>query len=116
VFSERKDIPGSIFEETVRLHRIRHSLLEHGFLEYFDEEELEHLLKTIMWCDLDIHRNQEDWLPDLIKAVKWLYKMHKFSLVEDDWPEMLNTAIRKQSERLDRLFFDDDNGDSWKRV
>ena len=108
--------PESIYAEAIRVQQVSHMILEYGILEFLENEQIESLIRTIIYADIDLYRNQEEWLPDLIKTAKWFLKLHKLSLVEDSWFDMFLTAIRRQGDRLDRIYDDDDDGESWKRA
>ena len=108
--------PGSIHEEAIRIQRVSHLILEFGFLEFLEDEQIELLVDAITSSDIDLYRDQEEWLPDLIKTAKWFLKLHKLSLVEDNWFYMMLTAIRRQGDRLDLICDDYDDGESWKHI
>lgn len=70
--------PKSIFDETVRLHRIFLTLLEAGFKKYLpNDDDVTELAEAIAWSDLDLVVSIDKWLPDLKRTAEWLYKIGK---------------------------------------
>lgn len=107
--------PQSVFEEVVRLIRIERLLLKSGLLEYLEKSDLKELTDAVIWADLDSHRNDQEWLDDVIKSVHWLSSKSE-SESSRDWVELLNEAVRMQGKRLSCVYDDEDEGESWKRV
>ncbi len=108
--------PQSILEEVVRFQRIECLLLKSGLLGCLKEHELKELTDALIWADLDSYR--DDWLDDVIKTVRWLSETSESESESESshgWSELLFGAIRMQGNRLS-CAYDDDEGESWKRV
>lgn len=70
--------PQSIFDETVRCHQIFLILLEAGFKKYLpNDDDITEIADTLIWSDLDLVVDIEEWLPDLKRTAEWLYKIGK---------------------------------------
>lgn len=109
--------PQSIFEETVRVHGLKLVFEEAGFRKYMSDGELDDLVSSILWSNLDVFLTQEQLIADLLKTIKWMCKMssHDIDIPTGNDLEMLSHGIRKFGDRLDRKLDDDPDGaESWK--
>ena len=104
----------SIYAEAVRVQQVSHIISEFGFQDLLSETQVEQLVNAIIWSEIDLYRDQSEWIPDLLKTVNWFLSLLKSSLVQADWISMLSIAIQRQGNRLSWVVDDDGEGESWK--